>query len=92
MLLCFAGEYENELKQVLGDTRAAFDISEHDTLVFGKLFSRLKTFFLHPMNLKYSVFTTFFFIYIQVLTEYWLLDQMHGTTNHCCVPTLVFKL
>merc|ERR1711865_708606 len=29
------GEYENELKQVIGDTRAAFDISEHDTLVFG---------------------------------------------------------
>ena len=29
------GEYENELKQVLGDTRAAYDISEHDTLVFG---------------------------------------------------------
>lgn len=29
------GEYENELKQILGDTRAAFDISEHDTLVFG---------------------------------------------------------
>jgi hypothetical protein len=30
------GEYENELKQVLGPTRAAFDISEHDTLVFGE--------------------------------------------------------
>eukprot|EP00939_MAST-03C_sp_MAST-3C-sp1_P002156 g2156.t1 len=30
------GEYENELKQVLGETRDAFDISEHDTLVFGK--------------------------------------------------------
>lgn len=29
------GEYENELKQVLGDTRAAFDVSEHDTLVIG---------------------------------------------------------
>ena len=29
------GEYENELKQVIGDTRAAFDVSEHDTLVFG---------------------------------------------------------
>jgi len=29
------GEYENELKQVLGDTRAAYDISEHDTLIFG---------------------------------------------------------
>ncbi len=29
------GEYENELKQVLGDTRAAFDISEHDVLIFG---------------------------------------------------------
>lgn len=29
------GEYENELKQVLGDTRAAFDISEHDTLILG---------------------------------------------------------
>ena len=29
------GEYENELKQIIGDTRAAYDISEHDTLVFG---------------------------------------------------------
>jgi len=29
------GEYENELKQVIGDTRSAFDISEHDTLIFG---------------------------------------------------------
>ncbi|CAM9321632.1 unnamed protein product, partial [Ascophyllum nodosum] len=29
------GEYENELKQVIGDTKAAYDISEHDTLVFG---------------------------------------------------------
>ena len=29
------GEYENELKQVVGETRAAFDISEHDTLIFG---------------------------------------------------------
>jgi WD repeat-containing protein 35 len=29
------GEYENELKQVIGDTRAAFDVSEHDTLIFG---------------------------------------------------------
>lgn len=30
------GEYENELKQVIGDTRSAFDISEHDTLIFGE--------------------------------------------------------
>lgn len=29
------GEYENELKQVIGDTKAAYDVSEHDTLVFG---------------------------------------------------------
>ena len=29
------GEYENELKQVLGETKSAYDISEHDTLVFG---------------------------------------------------------
>jgi hypothetical protein len=29
------GSYENELRQVLGDVRAAFDISEHDTLIFG---------------------------------------------------------
>ena len=29
------GDYENELKQVIGDTKAAFDISEKDTLVFG---------------------------------------------------------
>eukprot|EP00968_Pinguiococcus_pyrenoidosus_P003086 scaffold183_cov249-Pinguiococcus_pyrenoidosus.AAC.9 len=29
------GEYENELKQVIGDAKAAYDISEHDTLIFG---------------------------------------------------------
>ncbi|CAE7935411.1 unnamed protein product, partial [Symbiodinium sp. KB8] len=29
------GEYENELKQVIGDTRAAFDITQYDTLIFG---------------------------------------------------------
>eukprot|EP00753_Platysulcus_tardus_P005798 PLAT13700.1.p1 GENE.PLAT13700.1~~PLAT13700.1.p1 ORF type:complete len:821 (-),score=427.14 PLAT13700.1:62-2524(-) len=29
------GEYENELRQVLGDTRAAYDVSEYDTLIFG---------------------------------------------------------
>ena len=29
------GEYENEIKQVLGETRAAFDISQYDTLIFG---------------------------------------------------------
>ena len=30
----YKGEHENELKQVVGETRAAFDISEHDTLIF----------------------------------------------------------
>lgn len=29
------GEYENELQQVIGDAKAAYDISEHDTLIFG---------------------------------------------------------
>ena len=29
------GEYENEFKQIIGDTKAAYDISESDTLVFG---------------------------------------------------------
>jgi len=29
------GEYENELKQVVGDTRAAYGISDSDVLVFG---------------------------------------------------------
>lgn len=29
------GEYENEFKQVIGDTKAAFDITEQDTLIFG---------------------------------------------------------
>lgn len=29
------GEYENELKQVIGDTKSAYDISEHDVLIFG---------------------------------------------------------
>ena len=29
------GEYENEFQQVIGDTKAAYDISENDILVFG---------------------------------------------------------
>jgi len=29
------GEYENEFKQVIGDTKAAFDITEQDSLIFG---------------------------------------------------------
>ncbi len=29
------GSYENELRQIIGDTKAAYDISENDTLVFG---------------------------------------------------------
>ena len=29
------GEYENEFKQVVGDTRAAYDITEQDSLIFG---------------------------------------------------------
>lgn len=29
------GELENELKQIIGDTKAAYDISEKDTLIFG---------------------------------------------------------
>ena len=29
------GEYENEFKQVIGDTKASFDISEQDSLIFG---------------------------------------------------------
>jgi WD repeat-containing protein 35 len=29
------GDYENEFKQVIGDTRAAYDISEQDSLIFG---------------------------------------------------------
>lgn len=34
-IMSVVGEYENELKQVIGDTKAAYDISEHDTLIFG---------------------------------------------------------
>ena len=29
------GEFENELKQIIGDTKAAYDISEKGTLIFG---------------------------------------------------------
>jgi WD repeat-containing protein 35 len=29
------GEYENELRQVIGDTKTAYDVSEHDVLIFG---------------------------------------------------------
>lgn len=30
------GQHENCLKQVIGETRAAYDISEHDTVIFGE--------------------------------------------------------
>ena len=40
------GEYENELRQVIGDTKTAYDISEHDVLIFGdeRSFSSLRRF------------------------------------------------
>lgn len=78
------GEYENELKQVIGDTKAAYDISEHDTLIFGAyglLVAGPNSRHHEPLLCAYLQFITID-IYLQnFFARLWILNDDMTTTN-----------
>jgi hypothetical protein len=77
------GEYENELKQVIGDTKAAYDISEHDTLIFGSyglLVAGPNSRHYEPLLCTYLQFTTIDIFIQNFFTRLWILDDDMQTT------------
>merc|ERR1719453_2893829 len=78
------GEYENELKQVIGDTKAAYDISEHDTLVFGAyglLVAGPNSRHHEPLLCAYLQFITIDIFMQNYFTRLWILNDDMQTTN-----------
>lgn len=79
------GEYENELKQVIGDTKAAYDISEHDTLIFGGyglLVAGPNSRHHEPLLCAYLQFITIDIFLQNFFARYWILtDDMHTTNS-----------
>merc|ERR1740138_1417222 len=78
------GEYENELKQVIGDTKAAYDISEHDTLVFGAyglLVAGPNSRHHEPLLCAYLQFITIDIFMQNYFARLWILNDDMQTTN-----------
>eukprot|EP01035_Chromulina_nebulosa_P020795 gene20795-26959_t len=78
------GEYENELKQVIGDTKAAYDISEHDTLIFGAyglLVAGPNSRHHEPLLCAYLQFITIDIFLQNFFTRIWILNDDMLTTN-----------
>jgi WD repeat-containing protein 35 len=78
------GEYENELKQVIGDTKAAYDISEHDTLIFGAyglLVAGPNSRHHEPLLCAYLQFTTIDIFLQNFFARIWILNDDLLTTN-----------
>ena len=78
------GEYENELKQVIGDTKAAYDISEHDTLVFGAyglLVAGPNSRHHEPLLCAYLQFITIDIFLQNFFSRIWILNDDLQTTN-----------
>mmetsp|Transcript_26207 Transcript_26207/g.32134 ORF Transcript_26207/g.32134 Transcript_26207/m.32134 type:complete len:845 (-) Transcript_26207:121-2655(-) len=78
------GEYENEFKQVIGDTRAAYDISEHDTLVFGAhglLVCGPNSRLHEPLLCAYLQFTTLDIFLQNFFARMWILSDDLTKTN-----------
>ena len=79
------GEYENELKQVIGDTKAAYDISEHDTLVFGAyglLVAGPNSRHHEPLLCAYLQFITIDIFLQNFFSRIWILNDDLQTTNN----------
>ena len=77
------GEYENELKQVIGDTKAAYDISEHDTLIFGAyglLVSGPNSRHHEPLLCAYLQFITIDIFLQNFFARLWILNDDMSTT------------
>ena len=78
------GEYENELKQVIGDTKAAYDISEHDTLIFGShglLVAGPNSRHHEPLLCAYLQFITIDIFLQNFFARLWILNDDMVTTN-----------
>jgi len=78
------GEYENELKQVIGDTKAAYDISEHDTLIFGShglLVAGPNSRHHEPLLCAYLQFITIDIFLQNYFARMWILNDDMITTN-----------
>ena len=78
------GEYENELKQVIGDTKAAYDISEHDTLIFGAfglLVAGPNSRHHEPLLCAYLQFITIDIFLQNFFARLWILNDDMQTTN-----------
>lgn len=78
------GEYENELKQVIGDTKAAYDISEHDTLIFGAyglLVAGPNSRHHEPLLCAYLQFITIDIFLQNFFARIWILNDDMITTN-----------
>ena len=78
------GEYENELKQVIGDTKAAYDISEHDTLIFGShglLVAGPNSRHHEPLLCAYLQFITIDIFLQNYFARLWILNDDMITTN-----------
>lgn len=78
------GEYENELKQVIGDTKAAYDISEHDTLIFGAfglLVAGPNSRHHEPLLCAYLQFITIDLFLQSFFSRIWILNGDLQTTN-----------
>merc|ERR1711871_402604 len=78
------GEYENELKQVIGDTKAAYDISEHDTLIFGAfglLVAGPNSRHHEPLLCAYLQFITIDIFLQNFFARLWILNDDMSVTN-----------
>ncbi len=78
------GEYENELKQVIGDTKAAYDISEHDTLIFGAyglLVCGPNSRHHEPLLCAYLQFITIDIFVQNYFARMWILNSDMSTTD-----------
>ena len=78
------GEYENELMQIIGDTHAAYDISEHDVLVFGAhglLLVGPHARHHEPLLCAYLQFTTLDIFLQNFFSRMWILNDDMETTN-----------
>lgn len=72
------GEYENEFKQVIGDTRAAYDISEQDSLIFGSqglLVCGPNARNYEPLLCAYLQFTTLDLFLQNFFSRLWILND-----------------
>lgn len=78
------GEYENEFKQVIGDTKAAYDITEQDSLIFGSqglLVCGPHARIYEPLLCAYLQFTTLDLFLQNFFSRIWILNDDLKASN-----------